>query len=738
MTEAHLLGIRHHGPGSARAVRRTIEKLGPDLILVEGPPEADGLLSLVGDSGMRPPVALLGYVADDPSRCAFWPFATFSPEWQAIQYGLANGIPVRFCDLPAAHSLAAPAEPETPAADQVRQDPLSALANAAGYDDPERWWDDVIEHRLDDATPFTVIAEAMTEVRSATQLPGSHDGDASREAYMRGTLRAARRAGHRKVAVVCGAWHVPALADPLPPASHDAKLLRGLPKVKVTMTWVPWTHGRLAADTGYRAGVTSPGWYHHLFTAERQVLESWFVTVARLLRQEGQPVSSAHLIEAVRLAQTLATLRGRPLAGLAEVTEATHAVICDGDDVRLALVHRKVVIGERLGTVPAGTPAIPLQRDLDSLQRRLRLKPDPTERALDLDLRSATDAERSRLLHRLRVLGVAWGEPTSAEARNKGTFRESWRLSWKPEYPVSLIEASRYGTTVARAATARVREAADTTRTLAHVTGLVEQSLLADLPEALPSVLTALGTRAALDTDVNHLADALPPLARTLRYGDVRSTDTGAIRTVTADLVVRICVGLPVAVSGLADDAARDLIRRIDAVHGAIGLLDDDELRDRWLNTLDMVAPRTDLAGPLAGRLTRLLYDAERLAGEETARRLGLVLTTGVSPDHAAGWIEGFFSGGGLLLLHDEDLLRVIDQWLSAIPTDHFVEVLPLLRRTFGTFSAPERRSIGERVAQGLATASRAASKVDNLDHERAAPVVATITRLLGLEMASS
>ena len=35
----HLLGIRHHGPGSARHVREALEELGPDIILIEGPPE---------------------------------------------------------------------------------------------------------------------------------------------------------------------------------------------------------------------------------------------------------------------------------------------------------------------------------------------------------------------------------------------------------------------------------------------------------------------------------------------------------------------------------------------------------------------------------------------------------------------------------------------------------------------------------------------------------------------------
>ncbi|WP_372500272.1 DUF5682 family protein, partial [Sphaerisporangium perillae] len=103
---ATVLGVRHHGPGSARAVVAELERLRPDIVLVEGPPEADALVALAADPDMEPPVALLAHVPGQPSRAAFWPFAAFSPEWQAIRYAARAGIPVRFCDLPAAHGLA--------------------------------------------------------------------------------------------------------------------------------------------------------------------------------------------------------------------------------------------------------------------------------------------------------------------------------------------------------------------------------------------------------------------------------------------------------------------------------------------------------------------------------------------------------------------------------------------------------------------------------------------------------
>ena len=52
-------GVRHHGPGSARALERALAELEPDAVLIEGPPDADAILPVAGDDAMLPPVALL-------------------------------------------------------------------------------------------------------------------------------------------------------------------------------------------------------------------------------------------------------------------------------------------------------------------------------------------------------------------------------------------------------------------------------------------------------------------------------------------------------------------------------------------------------------------------------------------------------------------------------------------------------------------------------------------------------
>ncbi|MET7305607.1 MULTISPECIES: DUF5682 family protein [unclassified Streptomyces] len=761
-----LLGIRHHGPGSARAVRAALDVAGPRAVLIEGPPEGDALLPLAADERMRPPVALLAHAVDDPGRAAFWPLAEFSPEWVAIRWALHHEVPVRFIDLPAAHSLAMTDSP-APGADHDHDrgqagdgdaagavaappiDPIGVLAEAAGYDDPERWWEDVVEHRapdgrlVDPRAPFAALGEAMTALREVYG-DGGHPRDAVREAYMRIQLRAARKEFGDDVVVVCGAWHVPALGARTT-VTADRALLKGLPKVKTELTWVPWTHRRLARHSGYGAGIDSPGWYGHLFGAPDRPIERWMTKVAGLLRDEDRFVSSAHVIEAVRLAGTLAALRGRPLAGLIETTDAIRAVMCEGSDVPLALVHDRLIVGETLGEVPDTAPAVPLQRDLARLQRTLRLKPEALERELELDLRKDTDAGRSRLLHRLRLLAVGWGEPAAGRG-STGTFRESWRLRWEPELYVQVAEAGIWGTTVLTAATAKAESEAVSATALAEVTALAERCLLAELPDALPVVMRALADRAALDADVGHLADALPALARTLRYGDVRSTDTAALGEVAAGLAERICVGLPPACTGLDTDGAAELRRKVDGVHTAIGLLagavPEDGLRERWTAVLHKLAARDTVAGVIRGRAARLLLDEGLLEEDDAARLMGLALSPGTPPADAAAWIEGFVGGGGMLLVHDERLLGLVDAWLAGVPADTFTDVLPLLRRTFSAYEPGVRRTLGELVRRGPATGGPAGTVTGTtvpgfgpaLDEERAEAVVPVLRLLLGLD----
>jgi len=737
----HIFGIRHHGPGSARSLCDALDALAPDILLIEGPPDAEHLIGFAAHEQMQPPVALLVHVAGEPGRAVFYPFASFSPEWQAILYGARNALPIRFMDLAQAHRFALES-PQTVDEGERLEDPLSHLARAAGFEDGERWWDFVVESRRDASGVFDAILEAMTAVRE--ELQGelvARDAvlERQREAAMRRVVRAAIREDFQRIAVVCGAWHAPALLK-LSPAKEDDALLKGLPKLKVEAAWVPWSYGRLTLSSGYGAGVASPAWYDHLFCHAAGLTERWLTQAARLLREEDLDASPAHVIDASRLAETLAALRERPAPGLDELCDAARSVLCFGDAAPLRLISARLIVGERLGRVPDDAPAVPLARDLAREQKRLRFAPKAEAKLIDLDLRRELDRERSQLLHRLLLLDIEWGVLEEARGK-KGTFHELWNVSFSPELAVAIVEASRWGNTVHDAATSFATDQARQKRKLAELTALLDRALLAHLPLAVGRIAVFLRSRAAVASDVDQLMDALPSLAAILRYGDVRKTDSDMVADLVDGVVPRICIGLPAACAALADDAAEAMFERIESTHAAVRMLPRESLAQAWYQTLTELANQDvdRLHGLIGGRACRLLRDAGVFDASMLAQRLSFALSASTEPSHAAAWIEGLLRGSGPLLVHDPALWQILDDWLSELGDETFTTTLPLLRRTFATFTPPERRSMGERLrrrVQSVARAARSAAE-ESFDEEAANAALPTVAALLGLKSGS-
>lgn len=758
-------GIRHHGPGCARSLLEALMALGPDCLLIEGPPEAEGVLASAVHAEMEPPVALLLYCPEDPRLASFYPFAEFSPEWQAILFGLERQMPVRFMDLPQAHDLAlrqqadevpalevmtvektdadeASSDEETPA--DISEDPLDWLGRAAGYGDGETWWNQMVEERRDaDSTGlFAAIQEAMTTVRA--EVPRRLSAKAIhrenlREAHMRKCIRQAEKDGFQNIAVICGAWHVPALVK-MPAAKADNDLLKGLPKVKVAATWAPWTYGRVAAASGYGAGVLSPGWYEFLWKNQHkdasQRAIGWISKVARFMRGEDMDCSSAHVIEAARLSDALAAMRERPAPGLEELNEAVRSVICMGDDAPLRLIHSKLIVSERLGRVPPDVPTVPLQQDLEKQQRSLRMKPEALAKELDLDLRKETDLTRSHLLHRLNLLGVKWGEVRGTGRSSKGTFHEIWQLQWQPEFAIHLIEASQWGATISDAATAKAIEEATKATHLPALSQLVDRVLLASLPAAVQPVTQALENLAAIAGDTVQLLEAIPPLANVFRYGNVRQTDASLVGHVLDGLVSRSCIGLSGACASLDDDAAAAMRKRLVATHQAVKLINQESHLAEWLPALSRLAVLGGTHGLIAGLAARLLFDEQAEDAEATARRMSQALSVGNDPGAAAAWLEGFLHQSGMILLHDDRLWQAVDGWTASLSEENFTRILPLVRRTFALFPGTERQQLGTRAkhsSQGAAAPPETTATADEWNLARAEKPLAVLQQILGL-----
>jgi hypothetical protein len=761
----HITGIRHHGPGSAKNVRSFLESVKPDIVLVEGPPEADEILQWVHHKELKPPVAILCYRPDSPQQSAFYPFAEFSPEWQAILYARKNNIPVRFMDLPAANQFAiedekkkelAAKQAETEAGSEngdndnedisalnnpaiqnseaanapsmpIPLDPIAHLAAAAGYSDGEKWWEHMFEHRHNDEAVFDAVNEAMGALREL--LPQKEDRlEILREAHMRKIIRQAEKEMFTNIAVICGAWHAPALTN-MPKQKEDNDLLKSLPKVKVECTWIPWTYNRLSYFSGYGAGIPSPGWYEHIWKYPNDDGIRWMAKVAKLFRKSQMDISVAHVIEAVRLAESLSALRNLPKAGLEELNEATLSVLCNGEGIMMGLVHDELIVSDKIGDVPTDIPKPPLQLDIEKQQKKLRLPATADWKDYTLDLRKENDLERSVFLHRLQLLDIKWGQ--KSEVTGRGTFKEQWRLQWDPAFSIDIIEKGTWGNTAEEAANKYVIHRAKEANTLPVVCGLLENSIPAELPEAIESLIHQIDNLAAASADVIQLMEVIPALVNVSRYGNVRKTDADLVLNIADSMIARICISLPAACTSVNEDAAEHLLNLFGEMTNAVNLLQQQEITERWQKTVSIVARSKNSSPVIAGYATRLMSDYKLLTGEELVKAFWFAMSSSSTPGTAAAWLEGFLKGSGTILLIDNDLWMVVNNWVEQLDDTSFTQVLPLLRRTFAHFSKPERRKLGEKVKSGGGGPLMQKTE-SGIDSERAKQGIEVIMQLFG------
>ena len=724
-----IYGIRHHGPTSATRLRAALDAYQPTQILLEMPADAPHLTDVI-TKDLRPPVAMVLYDAKNIERASFYPFATFSPEYQALDWAVEHGVTVTPIDLPARFYLAERGgevpptlfqtkepPPEAPSLlpgktqiqldRQLRQDPLSLMAELAGYQDSESWWDATLERA--DAGPeatFTALLDMVGELR-ATFPQASNEENERREAYMRTEIRKAVKSGSERIAVVVGAFHGPALNNiGRYKVSTDKARLKGLPKVKVAGAWVPWSYPRLARSGGYGAGVLSPNWYRLRFDFPEAATARWMATAAKLLRAEGYQASPAMATEAVGLANTLATLREHAVPGIEELEQALLGTLAAGRPERLAIIHEKLTIGTTVGFVPPGVTSVPLVENLNKELKSTRmaklwetageqyLKATKANPRGGIDLRAPNDLRKSHLLHRLNLLGLNWGRLQPLGPDTLSSFKEIWLLEWQPEFSLYLIERASYGNTVAAAAGKYAGERAVELKTVRPLAQLTLDCLRAGLPDVVPELMDLLRARAAETTDVSALLAALPTLVQTSRYGDSRKTDTTALLQVIDELLPRLVAGLPAAATNIDDEQAQELMQCVAGSNYAIAQLDNDELGDIWTGGLRRTVAIGGTHPLIEGHCVRLLYDHDLLDDAATAVRFSRALSAGNNAHYVAQWLSGFLHGSGQLLFHYPPLWSLVDGWVSSLSWEEFELILPLLRRTFADFSVYDRQRL--------------------------------------------
>lgn len=713
-------GIRHFSPACAAYVLSFLERVQPETVLIEGPADGNEWIAPLCSMESAMPAALLAYTTEPPVQTVLWPFAEFSPEYQAMRWAVAHGVPVRFCDLPAACVLAEQSEASA-SADVPAESVYGKMERVTGQE-TDVLWEYQFEQNENEAD-FLAAVEAYGASIREFSVNDAHNQ--LREAYMRRVIAETEQSGvpTEKIAVITGAFHTAGLKNVLYTA-EDAKLTAHLPTVPSQATLMPYSYYKLSNRSGYGAGSRAPAYFEILWNNRQRgtLADSGAEYLSRLAgyqRTHGNVTSSAEVMEALRLAETLAAMRGGTHACLTDLRDAAITCMGHGSFGEISLACADTEIGTKIGSLPEGTVCTALQTDFQRQLKVLKLERYRKAKAeqLPLDLRENLRVKseqsaflglhRSFFLHQLSVIGIRFGKQLERQQDN-ATWAELWELQWNPETEIEVVEASLMGDTVEQTALAQLREHLANSQLLSRTTELLWDAFQCGLTALVPDVIAALQRQSAGCFSPTDVGTALGNLSGIVRFGSIRKIDTVPLIPLMQQLFLRFCLELPQG-ANCNYDAAAELLSAMSAVNDAC-LSHDFLEQKRFLDTLRGLAEDDSVQPLLSGFAGAILLERGEAAPDVLAVWMCRRLSGGIPPQDGAMWFEGLSRKNHRALISRLSIWEALCDFVATLEDTEFRGVLICLRRTFAEFSGAEKAEIAENIGEVLGVSPAAAA----------------------------
>ena len=705
-------GIRHFSPAGAYFLRQFLDEVRPSLVLIEGPADFDFLIDDIVSKNLVPPFAIMAYTKEAPIDTILYPFAEYSPEYQAILWARENNTECHFFDLESDIILGLEKRD-----DETKEEEIISETNPKKSieTDMEGFWERTLEQSEDMQAYRAGSALFGESIRKDTNADDkSFIRDIVRESFMKRKIKEYIEKGFdtEKIVAITGAFHTSAI-ESLEGAMSD-KEYKALVRRESNVTLMPYSYYRLSKRTGYGAGNVAPAYYELLWQGflngdityhERKYLSS----LAKYMREHGGIVSSAQVIEATRLARELAIIRGGSVPTLEDLKDASITCMGGGSFGEMAMGFAETDIGKKIGSVPQDAMQTSIQSDFTSKLKQLKLEKykELVATPLQLDLRenlrvkskdsAFLDLNRSFFLYRLVVLGIDFAKIKRSNQDN-ATWAENWILQWTPEAEIQIVESVLKGDTIADAVAFVLSERLLEATKISEIAEVIEDAFNCGLPKIVEGAKRSLDEMTNGAIDMCDIADTVSKLSNMILFGDIRKLDREPLIPIVKRLCIRASLML-VGESACDDIAAASLAEDIQKIHNVFMVQDflDESL---WFDKLTELSNRDDLNTKISGLATAILLDAGKIDEPTLRKEVSRRLSAGMPAELGANWFAGLSMRNHYALIGRLTLWESLSEYLDTLDEEEFRRSAVFLRRAFVEYSAKEKDMIAENLGE--------------------------------------
>lgn len=749
--------VRHHSPACSFHLKKVIETYKPEIILIEGPADANKVIEHIAHEETKAPICIYysyfdkkGFIEESKEkyRC-YYPFLDFSPELVALRGAKAMGIPSEFMDLSYAEILinskklgvmGKAQEKNTYNDDYLMKESafIKVLCEKEGCRNYNELWEKLFE--IDGLKITTekfienMIFSCYLSRLGYSQEMLKEDGCAARETFMSMKIREAYKK-HNKVLVVSGGFHTSALIDGI--SSEKKIALHSISEADEGVYAMAYSFEESDQLNGYASGMPHPAFYQKVWENVEKNLDkpyetavlNFIVSCGKLIRKNEGNLSTADEIEAFNMAKGLTALRDKQQCGVYELKDGITSAFVKGEmdaEAQISLKYlRKLLTGNKIGKLCSEAKVPPIVQDFKELCKKFNIKTTTLENEVPLSIyKNKKHREQSKFFHTMKFLNTDFCQmnkgPDFIKRENINLVREVWRYKWTTKLESSLIELSVQGGTLKEAANSLLMKNFFKFQNSAGAASLLLiEAALMGVQNSFENLLPMFSEILNQDEDFVSVVDSCYNLnflcgAEELLNFEINEKIEEFFITAYNKALSQI-PGL-CSVDYDNENAIVSKLKDIYHISTKGYTQSEDEV---LIDALQNLICKKDCNSAVEGAVLGILYglksiDSKIVAGKTQQYLYG----TGEKLMKSGSFLKGLFSTAKDLLLVEGDLLRSIDSFMRSIEEEQFLSLLPDLRFSFTFFNPQEVDSIAKEVANLYNTEEEKILYVDAIKEE--------------------
>lgn len=750
--------IRHHSPACSFHLKKVIDDYNPQVILIEGPSDANSVIPYIGDEDTEAPVCIYYSYTDEKKlvteegekyKC-YYPFLDYSPELLSIRESKKRNILAEFIDLPYAEILINSGEGKG----------LRKLEEKSSYNDDYLFQKSKFINSLCEkqgCRSFNELWEMLFEIdglkigtekfiknmiafcylsrcfESEEML--KEEGCISREKHMASKIKEFS-SKYSKILVVTGGFHTFGLIQ-LSNKNTDVKL-HNINEKNIGAYAMVYSFEESDQLNGYASGMPYPSFYQRVWNNlceevenpyEKSVLH-FIVRCGKNIRNSVGALSTADEIEALNMAKGLQNLRNKSECGVYELQDAVRAAYIKGElnmasDAPL-LDLMKLLRGKGMGRLCSNAKVPPIVLDFRELCSKYKIKVKSTlQQEVVLDLyKNDKHKEISEFFHRMKFLNTDFclnvKGPDFINKKNVNLIRETWSYKWSVNVESSLIENSVHGGTVKEAVESLLLKKLSSNLNDSGVmsVGLIEAFMMG-YKNIILNALTTIKDIVINDNNFYSVAQCTYNLYFLYSGNMLLSTSQDEnLRNLLIQCYNKAVTLVPELHSAPQEEENKIIDKLKNLYHICLESefeAHTDIFKEALRSIIDKSSPNAALEGAALG----LLLGFNEVDTMHILKKAeGYLYGTGEKFLNSAAFLKGLFSTARDVVLSEEKMIIGIDNVLKNINEEDFLRLLPELRLSFSFFSPNEIDQIGKYISEHYGISERKLFNVDAVNPE--------------------